>query len=95
MKQRNAEYYRTLEAHVVELMRHGITLPKWMALQAQLAHVEAKLKVVELGVERLREAVKAAEAAHKHACLNLGNSAQVACSAKVETLKAALELITG
>ncbi len=124
MKQRNDQYFRTLENHVLNLMKHGVTLPKWHALQVQLAHTEAKLKVKELenealqrayvrpddiraqlegvqaelrareaGVERLRLAIEKAEAEHKYACRNHGNSAQNAAWDKLQHLKDAMALV--
>ena len=56
MKQRNDQYYRVLEAHVIELMKHGVTLPKWHAMQVALANTEARLKVAQQENESLQRA---------------------------------------
>ena len=46
------------------------------------------------GLEKLRRAIHEADADHRHACLNLGNSAQVAKSSRLETLQQAFALVT-
>ena len=47
------------------------------------------------GVESLRKAVHAADKDHRHACMNLGNSAQVATAVRLEHLRYAFALVTG
>jgi len=136
-----------LEKHVLELMKNGVTLPKWHALHVRLAQLEkqvaaylvagvswtsegqwvntaalrleadlkrvkeeneslqrayvrpddlrAQVETLSCGVERLRAALKVAEERHREACLNGSNAMQVACSAKVEHLRWALELVAG
>lgn len=59
-----------------------------------LKTAKREIEHAEQGIARLRRAVAAAEAAHKHACWNLGTAAQVAASAKLEHLTFALELVT-
>jgi len=47
------------------------------------------------GIEKLRREIHQAEADHRHACLNLGNAAQVAKSSRLDTLHQAFALVTG
>lgn len=47
------------------------------------------------GIEKLRREIHAAEADHRHACLNLGAAAQVAKSSRLDTLRQAFALVTG
>lgn len=57
----------------------------------------AKVEVEHLfaGVAKLRSAVADAEKEHRYACLNLGNGAQVAMSARLDHLRYAFALATG
>lgn len=47
------------------------------------------------GIERLRREIHEAESDHLHACMNLGNGAQVMKSARLDSLRQAFALVTG
>lgn len=47
------------------------------------------------GIAKLRREIKDADEKHRHACWNLGIAAQVASSARLETLRQAFALVTG
>lgn len=76
-----------MKEYYAELCPHE---PNWVH-----EHLAAERAGYEAGIDSLRRAVHAADKDRKYACLNLGVSAQVATSARLDHLRYAFALVTG